>query len=166
MMKQSLEAQLNADNKDMKDEKNGKAEAEEGIATSEKDLSATIKLLKDSTAGLAKTQSDCMRTAADHDASVKSRAEELKVIAEAKKIVKEATSLAQQSSEDEEAPESLLQVAAQSKTGSKVVTAVKKLANTYHSKSLASLASHIAALFEFGGANGEDPFAKVKDMLK
>ncbi len=40
---------------------------------------------------LETTQNMCMQTCVDHEASMKSRAEELKVVAEAKKIILEST---------------------------------------------------------------------------
>merc|ERR1719343_1387627 len=43
---------------------------------------------------------------------------------------------------------------------------VKKLARKHHSAALAQLASRIAAAARFGAATGEDPFAKVKGLIK
>ena len=58
----SLEAQLDADTKDLGDDKS-----------------------------LATTHHDCLTVAADHKASIRARSEELKVIATAKKILEEST---------------------------------------------------------------------------
>eukprot|EP00493_Phyllostaurus_siculus_P005074 UN05104 len=73
MLKQSLEDQMAADNKDLADEKAAKAGSQEAKATAEGDLSATVKDLDDSKNSLQSTSSSCMQTAADHEATVKSR---------------------------------------------------------------------------------------------
>merc|ERR1719387_1216857 len=91
-MKQSLDDQMAADSKDLAEEKSSKASSEEGKAAAEGDLAGTIKGLKNSEASLATANGDCMTTAADHEATVAARTEELKVIATAKKILKESTS--------------------------------------------------------------------------
>merc|ERR1740117_1410649 len=95
------------DQSNMDAQKSGKDKAAEEKATAEGDLSVTVKALKESTAGLELANSDCMTTAADHEATVAARTEELKVIAVAEKILKESTSLLQ--------GPSLLQMAASSK---------------------------------------------------
>merc|ERR1719407_219723 len=92
MMKQSLEDQMAADTKDLNEEKSAKEAAAEGKATAEGDLATTVNELKEAEASLAKANSDCMTTAADHEATVAARTEELKVIATAEKILKESTS--------------------------------------------------------------------------
>merc|ERR1719324_1328978 len=135
-MKQSLEDQLAADTKDMDAEKAAKESAIEEKA------------------------------AADHEATVAARTEELKVIATAEKILKESTSRAVDQTY------SLLQVASgsQMKTradlaNSEVVTLVKKLAKEHHSAALAQLASRIAVVARYGSRDGADPFAKVKGLI-
>jgi len=166
MMKQSLEDQMAADTKNMNEEKAAKEEAEEGKATAEGDLATTVKALKQAEEDLATANSDCMTTAADHEATVASRTEELKVIATAQKILKESTSGA------EGQTYSLLQMAAASKmkthadlANSEVITLVKKLAHDHHSAALAQLASRIAVIARYGSKNGGDPFAKVKGLI-
>merc|ERR1719395_397131 len=133
-MKQSLEDQMAADNKDLADEKAALASSEEGKASAEGDLSVTIKDLQNSESSLATTNTDCMTTAADHEATVAARTEELKVIATAEKILKDSTAGAEGQSY------SLLQMAASSKMqtradlkNSEVLSMVKKLAHDHHS---------------------------------
>merc|ERR1712050_251267 len=106
------------------------------------------------------------QTAADHEATVKSRNEELTAIATAKKILTDTSSGAVSQTY------SLLQasVASKLKTRSdlvraEVVTLVKKLADKHHSAALAQLASRIAAVMRFGNAGGADPFGKVKSLI-
>merc|ERR1719235_2599597 len=92
MLKQSLEDQMDADNKDMNEEKSLKAATEENKAVAEGDLAETVKGLAEDNKGLATASSTCMTVAADHEATVKSRTEELNAIATAKKILGETTS--------------------------------------------------------------------------
>merc|ERR1740129_1418765 len=92
MLKQSLEDQMTADTKDMEDEKAAKAEAAEGKATATGDLGETEKLLKNTKEDLATASATCMQVAADHEATVKARNEELKAVAMAKAILEETTS--------------------------------------------------------------------------
>jgi len=167
MLKQSLEAQIAADTKDMKGEKAGKAEAEEGKAEAEGDLEITTKELANAKDSLATARSTCMKIGADHEMTVNARAEELKVIAEAKKILVETTSGATKQTY------SLVQVAVASKlkahtdlAHAEVVVLVKRLAREHHSAALAQLASHVDAVLQYGAANGEDPFQKVKGLIQ
>merc|ERR1740122_770407 len=92
MLKQSLEDQMAADTKDMEDEKAGRAAAEEGKTASQSDLDMTNKELANSQKQLATAQSSCLKVAADYEATVAARNEELKVIAQAQKILADTTS--------------------------------------------------------------------------
>jgi len=169
MMKQSLEDQMAADTKDLNEEKSAKASAEEEKAASEGNLANTIKDLKDSEAGLATANSDCMTTAADHEATTAARNEELKVIATAEKILKDSTSGAVGQTY------SFLEIAASRSTSrmqsradlanSEVITMVKRLAQEQHSAALAQLASRLAVVVKYGSREGADPFGKVKGLI-
>jgi len=160
MLKQSLEDQIGADTTDLDQEKSSKAGAEEGKATAEGDLTITTKELADVTAELATASSNCMQTAADHEATVTARTEELGVIAQAKKIVQDATGGAEAQSY------SLLQISSRSDLKkSEVITVIKNLARTHHSAALAQLASRVDAVVRYGGAGGEDVFGKIKGMI-
>jgi len=167
MLKQSLEAQISADKKDMKEAKTGKAEAEEQKAEAEGDLEVTTKELTNAKNTLATSRSSCMKVGADHELTVKARAEELKVIAEAKKILMETTSGAS------EQTYSLFQVTVKSRLQTRsdlvhaeVVVLVKRLARETHSAALAQLASRVSAVLQYGAANGDDPFKKVKGLIQ
>jgi len=168
MMKQSLEDQIAADTKDMNEQKSAKESAAEEKATAEGDLATTIKALAQGEADLKTANTDCMTTAADHEATVAARTEELKVIATAEKILKESTSGAVDQTY------SLLQIASRSASklqtradlaNSEVITLVKKLAKDQHSAALAQLASRIAVVVKYGARDGADPFAKVKGLI-
>merc|ERR1719230_2422113 len=154
------------DTKDLNEQKAGKEQAAEEKATAEGDLATTVKELKEAEEGLATANSDCMTTAADHEATVAARNEELKVIATAEKILKESTGGAV------EQTYSFLQMATSSKmhsrvdlANSEVINMVKKLAREQHSSALAQLASRIAVVIRYGGKDGANPFAKVKGLI-
>jgi len=166
MLKSSLEAQIAADTKDMKEEKASKAEAEEGKAEAEGDLEVTTKELANADETLATAKSTCMKVGGDHELTVKARAEELKVIAEAKKLLVETTSGAEgQTYSFFQVFSSRLQTRADL-AHAEVVVLVKKLAREHHSAALAQLASRVAAVLQYGSENGEDPFVKVKGLIQ
>jgi len=171
MLKQSLKDQMSADTKDMEDSKAGKAEAEEGKATAAGDLEKVTKTLANTKEGLEKASETCMQSAADHEAAVKARQEELKAIAGATKILKETSGGAASQTY------SLVQMATSTAAGLRmqtrldsagieVVQLVKRLARKHHSSALAQLASRITAAIRFGTANGANPFGKVIGMIK
>jgi len=162
MLKQSLEDQLAVDNKDMDAAKAKKAADSEAKATDEGELEVTSADLKSTTEALASSNSNCMQVAADHEATVKAREEELKVVAEATKILKETTGGA------EEQTYSMLQTALQSRTAlvrNEVASLVKKLARQHHSAALAQLASRITAVVRYGAKAGDDPFVKIRGLI-
>jgi len=166
MMKQSLQDQMAADNKDLSEQKSAKESAAEGKATAEGDLATTVKDLANSEGDLATANSDCMTTAADHEATVAARTEELKVIATAEKILKDSTSGAVDQTY------SLLQIRSGSKmqtradlANSEVITMVKNLARDQHSTALAQLASRISVVAKYGSRDGADVFGKIKGLI-
>merc|ERR1711865_949294 len=100
----------------------------------------------------------------DHEATTKSRTEELTAIATAKKIIGETTSGAVGQSY------SFVQVASKMETradlaNAEVVGLVKKLAKAHHSAALAQLASRISSVIRYGASGGDDVFAKVKGLI-
>merc|ERR1719174_3642654 len=149
MLKQSLTDQMEADTKDMDDEKSFKASTEESKAVAEGDLAETVKGLAEDKEALKTASTTCMTVAADHDATVKSRNEELTAIATAKKILGETTSGAESQSY------SFVQLASYTASrlqtradlaNAEVVGLVKRLAREHHSAALAQLASRLAAV--------------------
>merc|ERR1719461_2148632 len=105
-----------------------------------------------------------MQVAADHEASIKARNEELKTLATAKGILEKATSGAASETY------SMLQIARLQSSadlvGLEVVQLVRQLAKKHHSSALAQLASRMTAALRFGAAGGDDPFAKVKGLIE
>lgn len=170
MLKQSLEDQIAADTKDMEETKAAKAAAEEAKATAEGELVETVKELANSKSALETVSSDCMQSAADHEATMKARAEELKVIAEAKKILLETTNGAVDQTYSflqKGQQKTALHLHTRSDLANvEVLTLIKKLAREHHSAALAQLASRIGAIMRFGTATGQDPFAKVKELIQ
>jgi len=163
MLKQSLEDQITADSTDLDQEKAAKATSEETKATAEGDLAITNKDLAAAQAELAECSSSCMQVAADHEATVAARAEELAVIAKAKKILEETTGGAVDQTY------SLLQKSTLTTRAdlkrSEVVTVVSNLAKSHHSAALAQLASRISAVVKYGAGDGEDVFGKIKGLI-
>merc|ERR1719247_60158 len=101
-----------------------------------------------------------MTTAADHEATVAAREEELAVIAKAKKILEETSGGGVSQSY------SFVQIKTGTDlTNTEVITAIKQLAQEQHSAALAQLASRIAAVATYGSASGEDVFAKIKGLI-
>jgi len=119
---------------------------------------------------LETVRGDCITTAGDHEATVASRAEELKALVDAKKILLETAGGA------EAQTYAFLELRGASSAASslhnsadlaraEVVTLVKRLAREHHSAALAQLASRISAVFRFRATGGQDPFAKVKTLI-
>jgi hypothetical protein len=169
MLKQSLEDQMAADTKDLNEQKSAKAAADEAKAISVGDLAETTKALANSEQVLETTGTSCMTVAADHEATMKGRAEELKAIATAKKMLTESSSGAQSQTY------SFVQLVEQTRSSlytradlanAEIVNLLKKLARQQHSSALAQLASRIAAVVRYGAKSGEDPFQKVKSLIK
>jgi len=166
MLKSSLEASIANGEKNLDEEKAAKGAAEEEKATAEGDLATTVKDLANAEEALATAQSSCMQVAADHEVTLKGRAEELEVLAKAKAILAETTAGAV------EETYSLLQTATVSRLRSRadlahaeVVSLIKNLAQKHHSKALEKLASQIEVLMQYGGKFGDDPFKKVKGLI-
>lgn len=167
MMKQSLEDAIKYGNKDMDGAKKARGAASETKATAEGDLAVTSKDLAEDVKSLAELHHDCMTKATEFEEEVKSRGEELHALAEAKKIISESTGGAEALSYSM-TQVSLLQVSksALSSGGFQVVRFVRKLADKQHSTALAQLASRMASVVQFGSGDGEDPFVKVKGLIK
>jgi len=164
MLTQSLKAQLAADNKDMKSQKSAKAAAEEEKATAEGNLQQTLKELKEAAVALTVARTTCMRVSGDHEKSIQAREEELKVITEAKAVLTETTSGAV-----DHTYTTLVQISQMHHRGREtnhVVAQLNRLAHDYHSAALAQLASRVHVILLYAGKDGDDPFAKVKDLIQ
>lgn len=170
LLKQSMDDQIAADEKDLSEEKAAKAGSSEAKSAAEGDLVQTTKTLQNDKNSLASASTTCSTVEADHDATVKSRADELNALKTAQKVLSETSSGAASRSY------SFLQVDEQTQVGSslhsrsdlanaEIITMLKKLAKENHSSALAQLASRIAATLRYGASNGQDPFTKVKQLI-
>jgi len=166
MLKQSLEDQMAADGKDLDEQKAAKAAADETRATASGDLTETTKDLANAEQTIQTTSTTCMTVAADHEATMKGRKEELTTIATAKKMLTESTSGAadQTYAFFQFAQSSQLRTRADL-ANAEIIQLVKKLAREHHSAALAQLASRISAVIRYGASSGEDPFVKIRGMI-
>merc|ERR1719310_2206825 len=168
----ALKNEIVADEKCIAKNKAGLAECAAEKAACQGDLDAASKSLAMITADLADLHKDCMEKAQDFEMETKSRGEELNVLAEAKKVIKEATegeggaedltySLSQQGSV------SLLQLKSGADLANfEAVRFVRDLARKQHSSVLAQLAVRMASVMRYSARTGDDPFAKVKGLIK
>jgi len=123
----------------------------------------TVKELRAADNKLATAQSDCMTVAADHQATVEARKNELDVIAQARKLLVDTTSGA------ESQTYSLIQTSSALRNSvdlaqTEVITLIKKLGREYHSAALAQLASKLTAVVRYGSKR--DVFSKVKTLIR
>jgi len=174
LMKQALTDETNQYQKELDEEKNAKAEAEKSKATAEGNLDITTKELAKASDDYAGIQRDCMREAADHEATVSGRAAELKVLTEAKKIVQAQMGNNALSLEQTDETLSFVQMSSTARrltrarhTGNNVVLLVQRLAAQQKSDQLKQLASRISAVIRYS-LNGaaKDPFVKIKGLLE
>jgi len=160
MTKQSLEDQIEVNNKELDDEKAIKANAQETGAQAKGELEVTTKDLATAKETLQNMAQDCMDVATDHEISSKSRKEELKAIGIAEKAIKDLTSGA------ESATYGFFQIASHpSGAHFEVVNMVRNLAHAQHSTALAQLAGRISSMMKEASVSGVDPFVKIKGML-
>merc|ERR550525_931002 len=172
MLRQSIEDELAYGNKELVEAKEGLAAATEKKAAAEGDLAATAKDLAADTKTLADLHADCLAKATDFEDETKSRGEELKALHEAKKAIKEMTGGAESLSYGLNQV-SLLQVSKRSQLSSRADLAnfealqlVRDLARKHGSSALAQLAARMSTAMNSGARAGEDPFAKVKGLVR
>merc|ERR1719313_1095979 len=178
LMKLELDDAIAFANKQLDKAKKAKAEAAETKSVAEGDLAVTTKDLAQITKQLAEIHHDCMTKAEEFEVTMASRGEELGALAKAKKIIIEATGgAASQTYGLEQTGTSLLQVSASSSSEAHIANAnqeavkfIRNLAYKLHSPSLTQLAQRLQAAARYaaryGTRAGEDPFAKVKGLIK
>eukprot|EP00429_Kryptoperidinium_foliaceum_P018796 CAMPEP_0176043554 /NCGR_PEP_ID=MMETSP0120_2-20121206/21614_1 /TAXON_ID=160619 /ORGANISM="Kryptoperidinium foliaceum, Strain CCMP 1326" /LENGTH=711 /DNA_ID=CAMNT_0017376961 /DNA_START=85 /DNA_END=2220 /DNA_ORIENTATION=- len=167
LLKQSLKKQTEQAQKNMNDEKSDKASAEESKATAEKNLAVTTRELEESDKALKSTQSTCIRTAADHEATMAGRKEELAVISKTKKVIQSSISGAAAFVQTAmtTATARRHRVSGNAALSKQVASMVKQLAAEDKSPALAQLASRLNSVVRYSSKSGEDPFAKVKSLI-
>lgn len=172
LLKQSLEDQIDVDTKELSDTKTMKHDAAESKAIASGELGVTQKDLSEATSVLKNMKSDCMTKATDNEMSVKNREDELKAITMAKKALMEKTGGAA----DAVYGASFVQLEHSNAQGSslkthldlinfEVVNLVRTLAREQKSAMLSQLASSISVVMKESSAMGQDPFAKVKNLI-
>jgi len=176
LLKLELDDAIAFANKQLDKAKKAKAEAAEVKSVAEGDLEVTNKGLAETTKQLASIHHDCMTKAEEFEINQLSRGEELKALAQAKKIIAEATGGATKQTYDlaqTDSETSFLQVAASTRvanTNQEAVKFIRNLAYKLHSPSLTQLAQRVQAAARYaaryGTRAGEDPFAKVKGLVK
>merc|ERR1719456_485224 len=174
LMAQGLQDEIKFGTKELEEAKKALGKASEAKAAAEGDLAVTSKALAADIKALADLHQDCMEKAEDFEAETKSRGEELKALAEAKKVIQEATG-GEGGAEDltySLGQVSLLQVASQRLASGadlanfEALRFVRDLARKQHSTLLTQLAQRMSAAVRYGARSGEDPFAKVKGLIK
>ena len=134
----------------------GRAEAaEEAYCDEETDQTAA----KNPKLGLVEATSGCLTVAADHDATITSREEELNVIAECKKILQELTAGADAQTYSFPPMSGNVDL----RRGETTVL-VKNLAKSHYSPTLAQLAFRIGVVMQYGGAD-QGVFNNVKSLI-
>jgi len=109
---------------------------------------------------------NCAQAAADHEATVAAREEELKVIGEVTALLAKTTGGAVSQAYSFLQGSSVFRLSSRSDLANiEVVNLVKKLAKEHKSAALAQLASRISAVLKMGTASSEDPFVKVKGLI-
>merc|ERR1719267_317384 len=174
LMEQGLEDEIKFGEKELAEAKADLGKASEAKAAAEGDLAVTAKALAADIKALADLHADCMAKAEEFEAETKSRGEELKALAMAKKVIQESTG-GEGGAEDltySLDQVSLLQVASQRLASGadlanfEALRFVRDLARKQHSTALAQLAQRMSAAVRYGARSGEDPFAKVKGLIK
>jgi len=158
MLKQKLEDSMTVGDKDLKDTKKAKAQAEEDKAVAEGELATHTQQVSDDEKKLHDLQSECMTNSEEYETSVAERKGELEALAKATSILKEKTGGAS------DRTYSFIQVEASSKTHVKqdrVVALLQGLSKDQQAPELAQLAQRIQS----AQLMGADPFAKVKGMI-
>uniref|UniRef100_A0A7S2GM52 Uncharacterized protein n=1 Tax=Alexandrium andersonii TaxID=327968 RepID=A0A7S2GM52_9DINO len=174
MLKQSLTDELRFGNEDLAAAKKNIALQKEAKANAEGDLEMTQKQLVEDEQTMGTLKQDCMMKAQDYEAETKSRGEEIKALLEAKKVLSDMaggaadvtysfgqTSFVQLKSSSRSTTWTSVDLA-----NFEAVRLVRNLAKKEHSDALALLARRMASAMRYSTAQGDDPFAKVKGLIK
>eukprot|EP00933_Yihiella_yeosuensis_P042498 TRINITY_DN370_c0_g2_i1.p1 TRINITY_DN370_c0_g2~~TRINITY_DN370_c0_g2_i1.p1 ORF type:complete len:688 (+),score=251.63 TRINITY_DN370_c0_g2_i1:63-2126(+) len=167
MVQQSLQGQIAADQKEMKEVTSMKAEAQEEQATAESSLQIASKDLAADKATLKEYEASCQQADEGYAASKKSRAEEVAALTKATEVIQEKTGNAEGQTYK---ANSFVQVSQtrklQAPAGSEfeIADKVRKLAKSHNSADLNKLANNIESLVQTGEPQ-EDVFKEVKELI-
>ena len=162
MLKQSLEMQLSADQKEMEQAKLVKSEAQQEKAIAESDLEGSQKDLANDKESLKKLEMSCSQAAQDYEESKKHRAEEMEALKKAEDVLAQKTGAASSIYKS-----ALLQIASpvyplDDPKGFEVVRIMRSLAKK--SDRMEVLAENVESLMQT--AQQGDVFAKVQAMIE
>jgi hypothetical protein len=161
-MRQGLEDEVSYGKKELDEAKKGLAGSSGDKATAEGDLGATSKELAADVSAKADLHHECMTTAENFEAEMKSRGEELKALAEAKKALVENTGAAEGISYNFLQESSHSAIASSSGLANfEAVRLVSDLARKEKSAALAQLAQRMRVAM-----HSSDPFGKVKGLIR
>merc|ERR1719323_165538 len=171
MMRQSIEDEIAYGKKELAESHAGLAAAAEKKATGEGDLGMTTKDLGADVKELADLHQECLTKATDFEDEMKSRGEELKALAAAKKSLKDMTSGATTLSYGLNQVSFVQLARSQISTRAdlqnfEAVQIVRNLARKHGSNALAQLAARMSTVMSSTALAGEDPFAKVKGLIR
>lgn len=178
MLQSSLEDEMKYGNEDLAAAKKNRATEQETKATAEGDLAMTEKELSTDVKTKSTLKADCQTKAADFEAEVRSRGEEVAAIDAAMKALQEMTGGAEAITYGL-TQASFLQIDADGADGHRhssiktsadlanfeAVRFVRNLARKQHSQVLAQLARRMSGAMRAGAASGNDPFAKVRGLI-
>lgn len=161
MLKQSLEMQISADQKEMDQAKLLKATAQQEKAVAEADLEGTQKDLANDQESLKKLELSCSQATRDYEDSSKSRAEEMEALKKAEKVLAEKTGATVQSA-------ALLQISGDDLGLGSVVKIMRSLAKkTPADRGMETFAENVESLMQTRDENSAPGvFEKVKDMIE
>merc|ERR1719324_1902397 len=164
---QTIEDEIKYAEKELAEAKEGLAVAQEAVAAGEGDLAIATKTLNATLRDKATLHQECMEKAQDYELEMKSRGEELKALAGAKKAISESVAGASFEQEDV----SLLQTSRRLQThadlsGVEATRLVRDLGRKLKAPGFAQLAARMERLLRGGAAGGDDPFAKVKGLIR
>jgi len=161
MQKQSLEDEIKFANKELDESKTAIAANGETKAAAEGDLAVTQKDLKEDLATVEGLHHSCMTKAGEYETETTSRTEELTALSKAKEVLQESSGGA-----TEQAYSFLQVVNTVNPDALSAVKFVRRIAKKQNSAALSQLASRMSSMIRMGAKVGNDPFAKVKTMVK
>jgi hypothetical protein len=162
-LKQSLSDSIKFANLELSDSKKGLATSQETQASAQGDLEVTKKDLGEDQSSLGDLHGECMARAQDFETQTKSRKEEMRGLAIAKKAMRgiqlrgknRFTSFMQSS----------VTVALREGPARRAVSVLRSKAQKTNDEMLTQLASRMSSTVTMMSSAGQDPFAKIKEMI-
>jgi chromosome segregation ATPase len=161
---QTIKDEIKYAEKELAEANDNLAAAKEAIAAAEGDLGIATKTLNATLREKATLHQECMEKAQDYELEMKSRGEELKALAGAKKAISESVSFSQEAV-------SLLQTSRRLQTradlsGVEATRLVRDLGRKLRAPAFSQLAARMERLLRGAATGGDDPFSKVKGLIR